>query len=385
MKYRFDELLKIEKEQILWEVTFRGCPVWIFSRPAFLEIPNAPSYAKTPGIVSLIMSTFGAIRCFFLRDRQVFFIPSRKDSYSFVEYNGRPDSFVFINYESNTASQINGFKSVYSNDFFNVARFVFRKIAWLFHRGELSRIVEAFNEKTLQVSPAQVKIAIGDICFNKFLGMLLGKKREIYYTLATVPLSEKFLKLLNSCEIQHGVIHFEHPSYAYIPGNIGKLAVYREGYVKKLNDMGVANAFYNEFKVKKLCAEKKELQQDLDVVFYSQPIERYSKAIEKMIKELENCGIKSYLQPHPKDMYNYDIDSNQIISNSSPARVKIPVVYFSSIIEDFLILKTPVLAFDAGEEGVDDFLKFFRPYEENEILPFKQISEIIKYIINQLS
>lgn len=177
--------------------------------------------------------------------------------------------------------------------------YLFRKCTWIIKFKDYNSILN--NLKALDSSfnwgVYDTRVAIGDYYYNKFLKLIL--KNKVYYTNCLVPKIERYMGLHESIEIQHGVIHSNHPDYVDIPECIikGKFLAWNTHWAKKLEQIGYGGGVSTFKKEKQL---KPKINKYYITIFTTVDI-LFSSKIENNIITSKKVAI----QRHPRDYFNY--------------------------------------------------------------------------------
>ncbi|WP_063669837.1 hypothetical protein [Aliivibrio fischeri] len=359
-KKTFTELKFDESKLGLWDIKFNEIPVWHFLREDYTVSTNpVPQKLRFPGVVSLIMSIFFIIKYIVLSKKDLIFILDRQDLRDFVKI--KPDANVLLHSESH--------KQKYNNvSILNVFRFVLRKTCWIFFLKRRARIVNKFID--LGVEKINVKRAvnnlIGDYAYNKSLSLFIGNSRCVYYSGCGPAGIEKYMNAMNSFEIQHGVIHRNHPGYSSVPYVKNGLIVYSKIYKDLLRSLNYG-AKIESYNFKTSMVEKKDATIKFDVVIYTQPISFYCEFIDEILtksKYRNNILIKR----HPRDEYDY-IHSAVYVDEVHPSEVRLGVFYTTTVIEDYLGCKRNVVIYmnNKTDYDVESYFDVYQSMTSNKL------------------
>ncbi|RQW70849.1 hypothetical protein EBB56_11795 [Halomonas sp. YLB-10] len=234
----------------------------------------------------------------FRKRRPLVFVTGRQDMLRFVAYHFKGvDIDLYVRSET-----------VRGDSFFiECFRFIFRKTFWLVFFKDYRRLLCSLykirpkhvdNESVAR----QVKAIIGDYFFNYILRFFF-KDREVYFSNCVVPQIERYQNLLNSCEIQHGVIHSSHLDYAKIPNGLFKTKLL------------AWNNFWEKVIIEKCMFKGAVISSDYEPIFqssdgFSFDVLIYTTVDDEFSKKIENidCNSSSQIivQKHPRDYYRYE-------------------------------------------------------------------------------
>lgn len=352
-----NELILFEKKYQLWENKLFGYPLWIHCREPLLY-GDAMVNRKIikPKISSMLKSMFLTLKFLITQYKyeKVYCLMERTELLEIYRHDKSDKKVLFLNREQ---EPVYDKKDYISSDFFNLLRFVSRKVAFrIFKRkyqNAIKKLQEIGYEKELI---PYVRVAMGDAFFLKFLKVILSNKSEKYYTGSIIPMGEKFVNSLNSYEVQHGVIHSEHIGYVGIPEVKNTLILYSERYVKSMRKDGyVGSLKVNEYK--KNFLEKKS-NRYFPIVIYSQPNLGMSDDIQNFFDT--HAPKDCFIQKHPKDYFDYKIDEKYFVTGTTPLEVGSPILYTSSIVENFTIYNRDLYIHDLKfHDDVEAFLKIY--------------------------
>ena len=373
-KMSFNELLSFETEHNLWEHQLFAYPLWIHCREPLLSTATmAERKMRRPSLWGMIKS-FGLTMKFLLsqyRYEKVFFLMERAELLEVYIQEKNPKKILFLNPEQESVYQGDDY---ISSDFFSLLRFISRKVAYLIFREKYKKIVKELNRKDLN---SYIKDALGDALFLKFLSLVLSKKNEKIYTGAVIPIGEKFLNSLNSFEVQHGVIHSEHIGYIGLPKVKNTLLLYSNRYEKMMRDYGYSGELkLHEYKRSFL---EHNSNRYFPIVIYTQPTSDMQEGIKSFFQEFQptNC----YIQKHPKDYFDYEIDKKYFVTATIPSEVGNPIMYTSSIVENFTLYNRDCYIYDLKYHiDVKKFLEIYTTGTESKMIIMDSLEEIYKEI-----
>jgi hypothetical protein len=223
-----------------------------------------------------------------------------------------------------------------------------------------------------------IKDAFGDALFLKFLSIIISNKNQKIYTGAVIPIGEKFINTLNSYEVQHGVIYPMHIGYIGIPKVKNTLILYskryenilyKEGYIGKLEVNNYKKSFF-----------EKTSNRHFPMVIYTQPLFEMQKKIHDFFKEYHPINV--FIQRHPKDYFLYDIASKYFVSATTPFEVQYPIMYLSSVMENFTDYDKNCYFLDLKSMDIDvsSFIDIYTQGSKSKIFVKSTLKEIYEEI-----
>jgi len=351
LKYHFDKVVEIESKYQLWDIRYKNIPIWHFLREKILS-STQPVFLKqrAPSLLGIIKSCFLLLSLKFRNIDRAYFFVDRKDLLDFYLYNESKNhntkSAIFVHQE-----QFNSKSKYTSCDFLNVIRYFSRKLAWRIFFIEYCRLCGLLNNKIVEESDIKiaVKNTIGDYWTIRIIRLFIPKAARTYYSGVGVPGIEKYLNTLSSFEVQHGVIHSIHPGYSNIPKTKNTFIVYAERYFSILS----VCHFYGHiiFENFKSSFQNVQSNKKYPLVIYTQPLKELTEFINTNILNLY-IG-KIFVQIHPRDDFNYDIDDKYIVKNLHPNEVGCAIVFNSSVIEDLALNEIPIVLLNFNFDGID--------------------------------
>lgn len=379
----FSELLSLEKKHNLWKHKIFDYPVWIHCREPLLSTGiMAERKINKPTILNMLNSFWGTIRFLLTQNKydKVYFLMERAELLEIYKNDESKKKLLFLNPEQEKSYEGDDY---ISSDFFSLLRFLSRKVAFRLFRKKYADIRLQLNALDLKYKlDKYIQIAMGDAFFLKFLSLILSSKNEKIYTGAVIPIGEKFVNSLNSYEVQHGVIHSTHVGYIGLPRVENTLILYSKRYEIILREFSyIGKLTINEYKEN--FFHKKSIRY-FPIVIYTQPTEDMQTAIQNFIKEYHK-GIV-YIQKHPKDYFDYKIDDSFFITASIPSEVGFPIIYTSSIVENFTLFNRDCYIYDlqCGDD-VEKFLKIYTLGTESKMIIMKSLNQIFEHIVGQIS
>ncbi|MCK5855657.1 MAG: hypothetical protein KAG56_10575 [Sulfurovaceae bacterium] len=372
----FEELMAFEKKHKLWEHKLFKYPLWIHCREPLLSTAiMAERKMRRPSFWGMVKS-FGLTLKFLAtqyRYDKVFFLMERAELLEVYIQEKNPKKILFLNPEQERVYQGN---DAISSDFFSLLRFISRKTAYLIFRKKYKKIVEELKRENLN---RYIRDALGDALFLKFLSLILSKKNQKIYTGAVIPIGEKFVNALNSFEVQHGVIYPEHIGYIALPEVKNSLLLYSNRYEQMMRECGyVGKLELHEYK--KAFLEKKSSRY-FPIVIYTQPSIEMQESIKRFFKEIQpkNC----FIQKHPKDYFDYEIEKIYFVTATIPSEVGNPIMYTSSIIENFTLFNRDCYIYNFKYHiNVENFLEIYTLGTSSTMIVRDSFKEIYEEIMS---
>ncbi|HBN6202652.1 TPA: hypothetical protein L3M66_001216 [Vibrio parahaemolyticus] len=194
----------------LWKVNYKGCSVFGY---IIANVEGKRVTRFSPKIRLSIKDIEGFLRFlsipFLNDDTVVVCIPDRKDLHDFVEQYFQGKKLVkFVRAEVG-----------YGNSFLIEAlRKLSRLIFKFFLIPHKNRLIKELGLEKNKIIKNDIESFLGDYYFNKIIALFF-KNKKVYYSNCVVPKIEKYMGLMNSTEIQHGVIYKDHFDYANMDRN----------------------------------------------------------------------------------------------------------------------------------------------------------------------
>lgn len=330
----FEELVNFENKNNVWDIKFLEYPLWIHCRESLVSTGMlVDRKVKVPSIINMLKSFFQTIMFLFQQKNydKVFFLMERAELLEIYNIEKNNKKILFLNPEQ---EKFYDKEDYISSDFFNLLRFVSRKVAFRIFKKRYHKTVNYLNKiGCTQEIHKYIQVAMGDALFLKFLSLVLSSKNDKIYTGSVIPIGEKFINRLNSFEVQHGVIYAQHIGYIGLPKIKNTLLLYSTRYEEMMKNNGYFGKIeINEYK--KDFFEKNSTRY-FPIVIYTQPALLMQEGINEFFKIIQptNC----YIQKHPKDYFDYDIEKKYFVSATIPSEVAYPIMYTSSIIENFTL------------------------------------------------
>ena len=374
----FKELIAFEKKYNLWKYKLFDYPLWIHCRePLVNSTMKIDRRIKTPTIIGIFKSFFQTMKFLLLQYKyeKVFFLMERAE---LLEIYKKDDSkkLLFLNPEQEKVYEGDDY---ISSDFFSLLRFLSRKIAYIIFRKKYQSVINDLEKISCEPKLNEyIKVAMGDALFLKFLSLVLLKKYKKYYSGAVIPMGEKFVNKLNSYEVQHGVIHPVHVGYMNIPEVKNTLILYSKNYEKimRLNHYAGKIIIDN---YKKTFFEK-TTNRYFNIVIYTQPALEMQEGIKSFISTYKPDNF--FIQKHPKDYFNYNIDSTYFVTETIPNEVGYPIMYTSSIIENFILYDKKCYIYNLKNVDLDlnSFLSIYTMEINSKMIIMDSLNEIYEHI-----
>ena len=374
-KLSMSSLISLEKENNLWEYKLFDYPLWIHCREPLLNTGiMVHRKINIPSIGSMLKSFF--FTCKFLlfqyKYEKIFFLMDRAELLEIYQSEKNTKKILFLNTEQ---ERVYKGKDYISSDFFNLLRFISRKIAFRVFKKQYQQIIEDLKKIHYDIGLSDyIKIAMGDALFLKFLSLIFTKKNEKIYTGSVIPMGEKFLNVLNSFEVQHGVIHQNHSGYISIPEVKNTLILYAKHYKVFLQRHGYKGKYIIQ-EYKKTFFEK-NTERYFPIVIYTQPILEMQESINNLFQVFNPSEV--FVQIHPKDYFQYTIDTQYFVSGTIPSEVGYPIMYVSSIIENFTFYNRSCYIYDLKymDISIEDFLKIYTQESSSDIIINENLEQL---------
>lgn len=374
-KLSIEQLLELENRDRLWDYTLFEYPLWIHCREPLLE-SAIMAERKIPKFQVAVMfkSSIQTMKFLFSQKKydNVYFLMERAELLEIYRQDKSLKKLLFLNPEQEKVYKGNDY---INSNFFSMFRFISRKIAFLLFWKKYREVSIAFSNSvdSKNLIP-YIKVALGDALFLKFLSLILNKNSKKFYTGAVIPMGEKFINLLNSYEVQHGVIHPSHIGYIGLPEVKNSLILYSERYKNILKENNyVGSLIVKDYK--KIFFEKK-VNRNFFIVIYTQPDEKMQLDIDKFFKKYNPNDV--FIQRHPKDYYDYSIESKYFVNATTPFEVKYPIFFTSSVMENFTTYNKTCYIYDLKYPNLNliDFLDIFTIGSESEVIIMKSLNDI---------
>ena len=373
----FDELISFEQKHKLWAYKLFDYPLWIHCREPLLSTAiMAERKMRIPSVWGMIKSFALTIKFLLTQYRyeKVFFLMERAELLEVYTQEKNPKKILFLNPEQESVYQGEDY---ISSDFFTLLRFISRKVSYLLFRKKYRKIVKELHREELNM---YIKNALGDALFLKFLSLILSKKNEKIYTGAVIPIGEKFVNSLNSIEVQHGVIHPEHIGYIGLPKVKNTLLLYSGRYEKIMRDCGYIGALKIE-EYKRNFLEHNS-NRYFPIVIYTQPTLEMQERIKEFFQKFQPTDC--FIQKHPKDYFDYKIDKKYFVTATIPSEVGHPIMYTSSIIENFTLYNRDCYIYDFKYTlNVKEFLEIYTAGTTSNMVIRDSLEELYKEIMCQ--
>ena len=374
----FEELIAFEKKYNLWKYKLFDYPVWIHCRePLVNSTMKIDRRIKTPTIIGMLKSFFQTMKflLFQYKYEKVFFLMERAE---LLEIYKKDDSkkLLFLNPEQEKVYEGDDY---ISSDFFSLLRFLSRKIAYLIFIKKYQFIISELENMDFDLKLNEyIKVAMGDALFLKILSLVLLKRYKKYYSGAVIPMGEKFVNKLNSYEVQHGVIHPVHVGYMNIPEVKNTLILYSKNYEKIMRlNYYIGKIIIDNYK--KTFFEK-TTNRYFNIVIYTQPTLEMQEGINSFILTYKPDNF--FIQKHPKDYFDYTIDAKYFVTQTTPNEVGYPIMYTSSIIENFILYNKKCYIYNLKYKDIDlnSFLRIYTMDINLKMIILDSLSEIYEYI-----
>lgn len=331
-----------------WDIRIGNTPVWYYLRPFGSGIDAGPS-VKPHITPRNLLKSFVSIAAFIVfrqfRCDSVFFTIARKDCLDFLTHVRKTERCeVFVQYEN--INQVSAAR-YNTSDALNAIRYLFRKIGslnWPIKKRVLRELIAA-NSKIEKHCESLIGACLGDYFYNRFLSFIFKSDLKVYYACSVVPQTEKFEHLLKSYEVQHGVIHPDHFSYADVPYVKNGIITYHDIYREILSDISYSGSVETKsFRSSHLPGP--ESAEVYEVVIFTQPSSWTTAEVNSLFFTILMKTQSVRIQKHPRDLQVYDVPEHYFVQGLHPNQVTNAILFTSTIIEDVLIQKKNVIIFD---------------------------------------
>lgn len=381
-KLSIETLMSLEKKYKLWSLKLFDYPLWIHCRePLVSTAIMASRQIKKPTMMNMWKSMVDTL--FFLgtqnKYEKVFFLMERPELLEIYKQDKSQKKILFLNPEQN--KQYTG-KDCISSDFFSFLRFVSRKIAFRIFRKKYQETIYHIEKMNLNIELNEyIKIAMGDALFLQFLSLILSKKSDKIYSGAVIPIGEKFLNTLNSYEVQHGVIHPLHIGYIGLPKVKNRLILYSKRYQEILLFHGYKGEILIQ-EYKKTFFER-TTKRYFPIVIYTQPMQKMQESISHFFKVVQPSNV--FIQRHPKDYFDYGLEGSRFVTATTPFEVGYPILYVSSIIENFTLYNKTCYIYDLHYSTInlEEFLKIYTKGSKSKMIIMQDLKSIYQTIMEQ--
>jgi hypothetical protein len=378
-KLSIKQLILFENKYSLWDYKLFGYPLWIHCREPLLE-SAIMAERKMPKVqISVMFKSFVQTVKFLFSQKKydnVYFLMERAELLEIYSQDKSVKKLLFLNPEQEKIYEDDDY---ISSDFFSLLRFISRKIAFILFWKRYKEVSKAFSfiDDSGSLTP-YIKVALGDALFLKFLSFVLDKKSKKFYTGAVIPMGEKFINALNSYEVQHGVIHPSHTGYVGLPEVKNSLILYSKRYEHVLKENGYRGNFIVQ-DYKKTFFEKK-VERNFFILIYTQPDENMQQGINNFFKKYKPSDV--FIQKHPKDYYDYNIEEKYFVNATTPFEVKYPIFFTSSVMENFTIYDKKCYIYDLKYPSFNliEFLNIYTRGSSSEVIILESLDEIYRDI-----
>lgn len=350
-----NELISYEKNNKIFDIRFKGSPLWMYLREKVTEdtIIVDPPVVKL-SVIGFIKSILVCLKIFIQVDRNIYVISNRTELKAYVEKYGKKS--ITLVFDENNERKSNTL-------IFLIIRFICRKLSYIFFYNEYKNLQIRISSirSSEKLKRNAVRNVIGDRIYISFLNLLF-RKRSIFYSSPIIPGNIRFIENLNSTysELQHGVIHHKHLGYCHLPEIHTNLIVYSDIYKKIL-----VNIEYKASIVVKQWLNDPVTKSIYHKVIFTQPI----LELQYFIKDMVDRDKELLIQKHPRDMFNYGVDESRYISIFSIHEVEIPIFYSSSLIEKCLLNNKSFRLIDLNLPNFDSHFDIYKMYQNfNELV-----------------
>jgi len=378
-KFSMTDLIELENKYQLWDYKLFDYPLWIHCREPLLQ-SSMMAERKIPKVQIRIMfkSFIQTIKFLFSQKKydNVYFLMERAELLEIYRQDKSLKKLLFLNLEQ---EKIYKNSDSISSDFFSLLRFVSRKLAFLLFWKKYKETSVAFScIGNIESLKPYIKVALGDAFFLKFLSLILNKKSKKFYTGAVIPMGEKFINSLNSYEVQHGVIHPLHIGYIELPEVKNSLILYSKRYENILRKNGyIGELIIKDYK--KIFFEQK-VERNFFIVIYTQPTEAMQIGVNTFFEKYNLTDV--FIQKHPKDYFEYNIEEKYFINSTTPFEVHNPIFCTSSVIENFTSYNRKCYIYDLKNPSynLEEFLEIYTFGSKSKIIIKDSLHDIYKEI-----
>lgn len=378
-KLSIKNLIDLEKKHNLWKYKLFDYPLWIHCREPLINSEMEVSRKiYVPKVTDMIKSFYQTVIFLFQQKKykKVYFLMERAELLEIYVQDKDKSKILFLNPEQEKTYKG---KDYISSDFFNLLRFVSRKIAFVIFRKKYKEIIKyLYGIEEFGNLNTCIKNSLGDAFFLKVLSIILIKENKKYYSGSVIPIGEKFINLLNSYEVQHGVIHSAHVGYIGIPDVKNTLILYFKYYEKVMRNNNYRGKLLVQNYKNNFLKEKKK--NNIPIVIYTQPTEKMYISINEFIQKHKPTNF--FIQKHPKDYFHYDLEDRYFVNATTPNQVMYPIMYTSSIIENFIFCEKKCYIYDLKFDNFD--LKDFLSIYTDDLASNTFISDSLENIYNKI-
>lgn len=383
-KLSMEALVAFEKKHRLWNLTLFDYPLWIHCREPLLSTGMmVERQINRPSLKSMVKSFWGTMKFLVTQHKydKLFFLMERAELLEIYNQEKSTKKLLFLNPEQERVYESGEY---ISSDFLSLLRFISRKVAFRIfskkYQQSIAHLETIGCDSTLN---KYIQVAMGDALFLKFLSLILSKKNQKFYTGAVIPMGEKFVNALNSYEVQHGVIHPAHIGYMGLPEIKNTLILYDKRYEKIMREGGyMGKLMINAYK--KTFFEK-TTSRYFPVVIYTQPTQEMQSAVNTFFKTHQPTNV--FIQKHPKDYFEYAIDKHFFVTATTPFEVGYPIMYLSSIIENFTLYHKRCYIYDLHYADIDleAFLSIYTMGSTSQMVIMENLEDIYKTIMKEIA
>ena len=336
IKLSMQDLISLEENQCLWNITFLEYPLWIHFREDLIANGiKADRKIAIPAIKHIISSTFQTLKFIIYTQHTrptTYFLMERTELLESFKQEIATNKVLFLNHEQEHLYH----DSYIRADFLNAIRFICRRITYILFYFYYLKAYSYFQNTPLKETEIKqnIKNSMGDAFFLKLLSKIFRRDYPKYYSGCIIPIGEKFINRLNTFEVQHGIIQPSHVGYIGLPMVKNALLLYDKRYEVLLREHNYQGTlFINPYKKKFL--ETKSTRY-FPIVIYTQPLQEMQEALINFLTENKNHK-NIYIQKHPKDYALYPIEHIHIVNSTMPCEVGSPIFYTSSVIENYTL------------------------------------------------
>lgn len=276
-----------------WDVTFRGVTIWPYLRFSYQE-KKVTAYKNNYRFkFSALLLPFFLVIHSCIRKRPVVSVVARSGMVDYVQAEFASENILLVS----RSEQLLG-----NAVFVEAVWLLFRKLSWRIVRSEYDDVCRFLDSKGIESRKyeSDIKTAIGDYFYNCFISFFV--RGRVYYTNCLIPKIERYMGLMDSVEIQHGVIHEEHMDYVNI----------EKKYIK--NSLLVWSSQWEE-RLKRIGYGGELIVANHDYISIDDGVERSGVTIFSTVDEGYSRKVDAYkgtfpvrLQKHPRDYFSYSND-----------------------------------------------------------------------------
>lgn len=363
-KVEFASLVELESNLGLWKIKYKSTPLWHYVRDYYTSsTAQVPRNDKFPGLISVWKSIQALLRARNNPNLSIAFISDRNELIDQLAVIKKQRPLMVFS-DSDRMEEFN------SIGIFFYLRAVIYLGAPVVLPLTYQRLVRRMTNCSVSISVSRraARSAMSETIYLNILSRILrGRSREVFYSGVVVPGIERYYNILNSTELQHGIIHMKHPTYAYLGCEVkNRLSVYRKHYVEILDNV----AFSGDVRVNDIArisdtgSEHQKRSGSKNLVVYTQPVKEYQELVNQFL-ENSSEDIRIILKRHPRDYFNYYTrPSIEIADHLDYESVDVAICYTSSVLEPLMDRGKKIVVPQFQAEGID-FNLYFDVYRKH--------------------